>query len=92
MLKATGIVSRVDELGRIVIPVELRKVMDIGEKDPLEIYTDAEKIILKKYQPACLFCGDAEGLTVHRGKNICLACLTELTKETVFYLPKVVSL
>lgn len=92
MMKSTGIVRRTDELGRIVIPKELRDTMDINTKDSMEIYTNGDQIILKKYQPSCIFCGNAEGLTVHRGKNICPACLAELTRETVFYLPKVVSL
>lgn len=92
MMKSTGIVRRTDELGRIVIPKELRDTMDINTKDSMEIYTNGDQIILRKYQPSCIFCGSAEDLSVHRGKNICPACLTELTKETVFYLPKVVSL
>lgn len=60
MLKSTGVVRKVDELGRIVIPIELRRTMGIEEKDALEIYVDSEKIILKKYEPACIFCGNAE--------------------------------
>jgi len=59
MMKATGIVRKVDELGRIVLPIELRRTLGIDEKDPLEIYVDQEKIILKKYEPACVFCGNA---------------------------------
>lgn len=59
-MKSTGVVRKVDELGRIVIPIELRRTMGIEEKDALEIYVDNEKIILKKYEPACIFCGNAE--------------------------------
>ena len=55
-LKSTGIVRKVDELGRIVLPIELRRTLDIAEKDSLEIYMDGPSIILKKYQPACIFC------------------------------------
>ena len=55
-MKSTGIVRKVDELGRIVIPKELRNTLNIEEKDSLEIYVDGEHIILKKYEPACIFC------------------------------------
>ena len=77
-MKSTGIVRKVDELGRVVIPIELRRTLDIAEKDSLEIYVDGEQIILKKYSPACLFCGQAKDVTVFKSKNICPACLDEL--------------
>ncbi|MCD2346402.1 AbrB/MazE/SpoVT family DNA-binding domain-containing protein [Clostridium guangxiense] len=77
-MKSTGVVRRVDELGRIVIPMELRRTLEIAEKDSLEIYVDGEKIIFKKYQPACIFCGDAKDVVNYRGKNICKSCLEEL--------------
>jgi transcriptional pleiotropic regulator of transition state genes len=74
-MKSTGVVRRVDELGRIVIPIELRRTLDIAEKDALEIYVDGDTIILKKYEPACIFCGDARDVTNYRGKNICKNCM-----------------
>ena len=77
-LKSTGIVRRVDELGRIVLPIELRRTMDIAEKDAVEIYVDGSSIVLKKYQPSCIFCGDAKNITEFKGKNICPKCLKEL--------------
>ncbi|NLU41697.1 MAG: AbrB/MazE/SpoVT family DNA-binding domain-containing protein [Firmicutes bacterium] len=77
-MKSTGIVRKVDELGRVVIPIELRRTMQIAEKDPLEIYVDAEKIILKKYEPACIFCGDASNVRNYKEKNICQSCLDEM--------------
>lgn len=77
-MKSIGVVRRVDELGRIVIPIELRRTLNIAEKDALEIYVDGEQIILKKYEPACIFCGDARDVTNYKGKNICKSCLTEL--------------
>ena len=80
-MKSTGIVRKVDELGRVVIPIELRRTLEIAEKDALEIYVDGEQIILKKYAPACIFCGQAKDVEVFRGKNICPACFKEL-KET----------
>lgn len=78
MMKSTGIVRKVDELGRVVIPIELRRTLQIEEKDALEIYVDGERIILKKYEPACIFCGNAERVTVFRDKNICLDCLESM--------------
>jgi len=81
-MKSTGIVRKVDELGRIVLPIELRRTLDITEKDSLEIYVDNETIILKKYQPACIFCNSAKDIVVYSGKNICSECINKL-KETV---------
>jgi len=78
MLKSTGIVRKVDELGRVVIPIELRRTLGIEEKDALEIYVDGEKIILKKYEPACIFCGNAENVVHFKGKIICQECLKEM--------------
>ena len=77
-MKSTGVVRRLDDLGRIVIPIELRRSLDIKEKDPLEIYVDGEQIILKKYEPACIFCGDARDVINYKGKNICTKCLSEI--------------
>ena len=77
-MKSTGIVRKVDELGRIVIPKELRKTFNIGEKDALEIFVDGGKIILKKYEPACIFCGQAKDNVNYKGKNICPGCVDEL--------------
>ncbi|NLJ33235.1 MAG: AbrB/MazE/SpoVT family DNA-binding domain-containing protein [Firmicutes bacterium] len=81
MLKSTGIVRKVDELGRVVIPIELRRNLSIAEKDALEIYVDADKIVLKKYEPACVFCGNAEGVVSFRGKNICQNCLKDMREQ-----------
>ena len=77
-MKSTGIVRKVDELGRIVIPIELRRTLGIDLKDALEIYVDEDKIILRKYEPACIFCGNAEDITVIKGKNVCKNCLKEM--------------
>lgn len=79
-MKATSIVRKVDELGRIVLPIELRRTLDIAEKDALEIFVDGSNIILKKYQPACVFCGDAKDVKTFKGKSICPNCLRELTR------------
>jgi len=80
LLKSTGIVRKVDELGRVVIPIELRRTLGISEKDALEIYVDGERIILKKYEPACIFCGNAEKVTHFRGKIICSDCLNDMPR------------
>lgn len=77
-MRATGIVRKVDELGRIVVPKELRRTFGIEEKDPLEIFVDGETIILKKYEPACIFCQNAKDVQVYKGKNICPDCMKEL--------------
>ena len=77
-MKSTGIVRKVDELGRIVLPIELRRTLDIAEKDSLEIYVEGSTIMLKKYEPACIFCGDAKNVINYRGRNICENCLEDL--------------
>ncbi|NLC43992.1 MAG: AbrB/MazE/SpoVT family DNA-binding domain-containing protein [Clostridiales bacterium] len=80
-MKSTGIVRKVDELGRVVIPIELRRTLGIEEKDALEIYVEGEHIILKKYSPACIFCDDARDVTQYKSKNICKSCLTEMSNQ-----------
>ena len=77
-MKSTGIVRKVDELGRVVIPIELRRTLGIGEKDALEIYVDGEKIMLKKYEPACIFTGNADELIYFKGKMVSRSCVEEL--------------
>ncbi len=77
-MKSTGIVRKVDELGRIVLPIELRRTLDIAEKDSLEIYVDDDSIILRKYQPACIFCDNARDIVVYKGKNVCKDCIKSL--------------
>ena len=79
-MKETGIVRKVDDLGRIVLPIELRRALDVAIKDPMEIYVEGDTIILKKYEPACIFCGSANGVTSFKEKNICKDCLSELAK------------
>jgi len=82
-MKSTGIVRKVDELGRVVIPIELRRTMDIEEKDALEIYVDGDKIILRKYEPACVFCGNAKDVENFRGKNVCKECIAAILTKAV---------
>lgn len=77
-MKCTGLVRKLDNLGRICLPKELRRTFSIEEGDSLEIFTEGEQIILKKYQPACIFCGEAEDVVDYKGKKICKKCLQEL--------------
>lgn len=78
-MRAIGIVRRVDDLGRIVIPKELRQAMGINEGSPMEIFANNDQVIMRKYQPGCVFCGNLEGLTIYEGKNICPACIAKLS-------------
>ena len=80
-MKATGIVRKVDELGRIVLPVEMRRTLDIAEKDALEIYVEGTSVILKKYKPSCIFCDATKNVTMFKNKCVCPKCLRELRRE-----------
>lgn len=77
-MKATGIVRKIDDLGRIVLPIELRRTLGISERDSLEIYVDQNNILLKKYEPACIFCGSADNIAVYKDKNVCGHCLEDI--------------
>lgn len=79
-MKSTGIVRKVDNLGRIVLPKELRRVLDINIKDPLEIYTEGEAVVLKKYVPDCIFCGNSDETVDFKGKTVCTDCVKGLTE------------
>ena len=80
-MKSTGIVRNVDELGRIVIPKEMRTKMNIRSSDPIEIYVEGNRIILTKYEHACLFCGNGIELSSFKGKKICATCIEEIKSE-----------
>lgn len=80
-MKSTGIVRKVDELGRIVLPIELRRTFGIEEKDRIEIFVDGESIILRKYQPACIFCDNAKDIINYKGKNICPDCIRAMNEK-----------
>ena len=77
-MKSTGIIRKVDELGRIVLPIELRRTLDISERDELEIYMENDRIILQKFDPACIFCGSFRNLVQYRKKNVCQDCVKKL--------------
>ncbi len=77
-MKTTGIVRQMDSLGRIVLPIELRRTLDIAQKDSLEISVEDNRIILKKYEPSCIFCGSDGDIISFKGRNVCPNCLKEL--------------
>jgi len=80
-LKSTGIVRKVDELGRIVLPVELRRTLDIAVHDELEIYLDEDKVVLRKFENSCLFCAANKRLVCYMGKNVCLDCVQAMNEQ-----------
>ena len=80
-MKSTGIVRKVDQLGRIVLPIELRRVLDIEEFTPVEIYTEGDTIVLKKYTPDCLLCGEGDNLVNFKGKWVCKNCIKDLRRN-----------
>ena len=77
-MKSTGIVRKVDELGRIVLPIELRRTLNIAEKDSLEIYVEDDTIILRKFETRCVFCGNTKNVVAYKGKNICPDCIRDI--------------
>jgi len=77
-MKSTGIVRPIDELGRIVLPIEIRKTMELNPRDSLEIFVDGNRIVLQKYNPGCLFCGNADDLCYYKGKLVCSDCINTL--------------
>ena len=79
-MKSTGIVRKIDELGRIVIPIELRNKLGISERDSVEIFVEGSNIILKKLEPNCIFCGNSKNLSEYNGKLICTSCLEKISK------------
>lgn len=81
-MKSTGIVRKVDNLGRMVIPKELRRTLDIEEGTPLALYVEGEKIIFKKYEPGCIFCGNIEDITNFKGKKVCNSCIGDISDDS----------
>ncbi len=80
-MKSTGVTRHLDELGRIVLPKELRRTMHIEPKDELEIFIEEDRIVLKKYTPSCIFCNAEDGVTEFMGKRVCRACIEKLKGE-----------
>ena len=79
-MKSTGIVRKLDELGRLTLPIELRRNLDVNERDPLEIFVDDDKIILKKYDPSDIFTGEMDDLVEYRGKKVSKKSILELAR------------
>ncbi len=77
-MKSTGIVRKIDHLGRVVLPIELRRVLDIQKDSSLEIYVEGDSIILRKYEPACIFCKSTDNVKLYKDRNICSACRKEI--------------
>ena len=73
-MKSTGMVRKLDNLGRIVLPIEMRKTMGIELKDAIEIFADGSNIVLRKYEAGCIFCGEARDTVLFRGKRVCKRC------------------
>jgi transcriptional pleiotropic regulator of transition state genes len=84
-MKATGIVRKVDELGRVVIPIELRRALGMEVRDPVEVFTDDDTIIFKKAKVNCVFCGNSENLEMFKDNLICSGCLEEIKEFGVEY-------
>jgi transcriptional pleiotropic regulator of transition state genes len=80
-MKSTGIVRRIDDLGRIVLPIEIRKNLSLASKDAVEIFVNEDTIVLKKYEPSCIFCGSIEDTKLYKGKLVCEKCLNDLKKN-----------
>ena len=81
-MKSTGIIRKVDELGRVVIPIELRNTLKIEEKDPIEIFVDGTSIVLKKHESNCVFCGGTKKLVTYKDKLICEKCAKHISNLT----------
>ena len=82
-MKSTGIVRRIDELGRIVLPIEIRKTLSLSSKEAVEIFVNGDTILLQKYEPSCIFCGSKERTQEFDGKLICASCLEDLKKVEI---------
>ncbi|MBE6542503.1 MAG: AbrB/MazE/SpoVT family DNA-binding domain-containing protein [Ruminococcaceae bacterium] len=79
-MKSLGTVRKIDELGRIVLPIETRKRLGLEPKDPVEIFVEKDRVILKKYEPTCIFCGGSDDIVIYKEKRICKSCMEELSK------------
>lgn len=78
-MKAIGIVRKIDELGRVVLPMDLRRTLQIEDRDSLDIFVEGNTIVLKKHEESCIFCGSVKNVTVFKGKNICPDCINSIS-------------
>lgn len=81
-MKSTGVIRKIDELGRIVIPKEVRKTLEIDIRDSVEIYVEGNSVLLRKYEPGCIFCGSSSNLNTYKDKLICKKCLDQIMEIT----------
>lgn len=79
-MKSVGMVRRVDDLGRIVLPAEIRRSLNIAERDEVEIFVEADRIVLQKFEPLCVFCSSSQDLVTYHGKNVCQKCIRNMSK------------
>lgn len=79
-MRSLGMVRRIDELGRIVLPIEIRRMMELNPGDGVEIFSEKSRVILQKYAPACIFCGEADEIITYKDKKICQKCFEELRR------------
>lgn len=84
-MKTLGLVRKVDTLGRIVVPIEVRRMLDIDIHDPVEMFMEGDAVIVKKYSPHCIFCGKSDDITEYKGKRICRRCMKEIVYESNQY-------
>lgn len=82
-MKSLGIVRKIDELGRIVLPIEIRRALELNAGDGAEIFVEGNSIILRKYEPACIFCGSADDIIVYNGKKICRHCAAKIGDASI---------
>ena len=82
-MKPTGIVRPMDDAGRIVLPVEIRKTLRWRPGDPIEILADEESVMLRRYQPGCVFCGEVKGLTTFKERRVCKWCRKEMAQDAL---------
>lgn len=80
-MKSSGIVRKVDELGRIVLPVEMRRLLNISEKDALEIFIQDDSIVVRKHHDECVFCGSVRGVVSFKGRNVCADCINSIKNQ-----------
>ena len=80
-MKSTGIVRNIDQLGRVVLPMELRKLLDLKVQDPVEIFTQGNDVVIRKYRPSCVFCNRNDQIVEFKGLNVCDHCIAELTAQ-----------
>ena len=80
-MKSLGIVRKIDELGSLVLPIETRRALGLSAGEGVEIFVDGDRVILQKYEPSCIFCGDADDVVIFAGKKVCRNCIEKLTKE-----------